>query len=163
MDVLDEDLLAFWKSLNQHGVRYIMIGGLATRFHGYNRNTDDLDIWLEDTLVNRQRLRSAFEELKYGDYPSIETMQFVTGWTTFYAAGVELDIMTEMKGLENLSFSECYDLALVEDLNGIEVPFLHINHLIANKKAVNRPKDQLDVFFLEKIKKLREEDTSFNK
>ena len=106
MDVLDEDLLAFWKSLNQHGVRYIMIGGLATRFHGYNRNTDDLDIWLEDTLVNRQRLRSAFEELKYGDYPSIETMQFVPGWTTFYAAGVELDIMTEMKGLENLSFSE---------------------------------------------------------
>jgi hypothetical protein len=158
MDAMDEELLSFWKSLNQNGVRYIMIGGLATRFHGYNRNTDDLDIWLEDTLQNRKCLRKAFGELKYGDYPSIETMEFVPGWTTFYAAGLELDIITDMKGLENFGFSECYSLALIEDLNGIKVPFLHINHLIANKKAVNRPKDQLDVFYLEKIKKLREED-----
>ena len=155
---MDEDLLAFWKCLNKYSVRYMMVGGLATRFHGYNRNTDDLDIWLEDTLLNRQGLRKAFEELKYGDYPSIETMEFVPGWTTFYAAGVELDIMTKMKGLEDLTFSECYDLAFVDNLDGIQVPFLHINHLIANKKAVNRPKDQLDVIYLEKIKKLHDEE-----
>jgi hypothetical protein len=37
------------------------------------------------------------------------------------------------------------------------VPVLHLNHLIANKKAVNRPKERLDVFYLEKIKELREE------
>jgi hypothetical protein len=35
------------------------------------------------------------------------------------------------------------------NINGIVVPFLHINHLIANKKAVNRPKDQLDIIYLE--------------
>jgi hypothetical protein len=83
-------------------------------------------------------------------------MQFVPGWTSFYAAGVELDIMTEMKGIENESFQECYDMASVSDLNGVKVPFLHINHLIANKKAVNRTKDQLDVMQLEKIKQIRE-------
>jgi len=40
-----------------------------------------------------------------------------------------------------------------------QVPFLHINHLIQNKKVVNRPKDQVDVIELEKIRKLREGNT----
>ena len=50
MDVLDEELIRFWRALNDNGVRYIMVGGFATRFHGFNRTTDDLDLWLEDTL-----------------------------------------------------------------------------------------------------------------
>lgn len=157
MDVLEEELIRFWRMLNAHGVKYIMVGGLATRFHGYNRATDDLDIWIEDNLQNRQNLRKAFADLQYGDYESIETMQFVHGWTSFYAAGVELDIMTEMKGIEDLTFQTCLEMASVFDLAGVMVPFLHINHLIANKKAVNRPKDQLDVVQLEKIKKIREQ------
>jgi hypothetical protein len=44
------------------------------------------------------------------------------------------------------------------EIDDIIVPFLHINHLIANKKAVNRPKDQLDVIYLEKIRQIREEE-----
>lgn len=156
MDILDEEFIHFWRVLNDNRVRYIMVGGIATRFHGYNRTTDDVDIWIENTLENRQNLRKAFIELGYGDYASIETMQFVPGWTSFYAAGVELDIMTEMKGIENESFESCYAKASISNLEGVLVPFLHINHLIANKKAVNRPKDQMDVIELEKIKKIRE-------
>lgn len=41
MDVLDEEFLLFWKMLKKK-VRYIMVGGLATRFHGYNRTTETL-------------------------------------------------------------------------------------------------------------------------
>lgn len=157
MDVLDEELLQFWKALNEHGVKYIMVGGFATRFHGFDRATDDLDMWLKDTTENRKYLRNAFKALGYGDFSSLEMMQFVPGWTNFYVgSGVELDIMTYMKGLENFSFEECLSKASFADLAGIEVPFLHINHLIDNKKAVNRPKDQMDVVQLEKIKQLRE-------
>jgi hypothetical protein len=35
------------------------------------------------------------------------------------------------------------------------VPFLHINQLLANKKAGSRPKDQIDIIELEKIKEER--------
>ena len=156
--MLDEELLRFWKVLNKNKVRYIMVGGFATRFHGFNRNTDDLDMWLDDTIENRKNLRTSFSELGYGDFSSLEMMQFVPGWTNFYiGGGIELDIMTSMKGLENISFNECLSLASIADLEGIEVPFLHINHLIENKKIVNRPKDQVDVIELEKIRKIREE------
>lgn len=85
-------------------------------------------------------------------------MEFVPGWTRFYIAdGLVLDIMTSMKGLEDLSFDECYKMANKANLEGIIVPFLHVNHLLANKKAVARPKDQLDVPELEKIKKYLDE------
>ena len=77
--MMDEDLLDFWRKLNQNNVRFIMVGGLATRFHGYSRITEDLDMWIDDTLENRQNLRKAFDQLEYGDFPSIETMQFVPG------------------------------------------------------------------------------------
>ncbi|HEX5023826.1 MAG TPA: hypothetical protein VFV68_01080 [Agriterribacter sp.] len=81
-------------------------------------------------------------------------MQFVPGWTSFYAAGIVLDIMTSMKGLEDISFADCYRVAEVARIAGVEIRFLHINHLIQNKKTINRPKDQVDVAYLEKIKEL---------
>jgi len=62
-----------------------------------------------------------------------------------------------MKGVEDLTFLECLEIASIADLEGIEVPFLHINQLIENKKAVNRPKDQIDIIALEQIRKLRED------
>src|SRR5579863_4562042 len=159
MDMLDDELLRFWKTLNNNNVRYIMVGGFATRFHGFNRTTDDLDMWLEDTIENRKNFRKSFQELGYGDFSSLETMQFVPGWANFYiGSGIELDIMTSMKGLESIAFNECLNMASIADLEGVKVPFLHINHLIENKKMVNRPKDQIDVIELEKIRKIREDD-----
>ncbi len=157
MDSMDEGLLEFWRGLNSHGVKYIMVGGFAVNMNGYIRATKDSDLWLKDTFENRKRLRLAFNELGYGDFPSFETGEFAAGWTQYYIAnGIILDIMTSMKGLEDLSFDECLSLANKADLDGVIVPFLHINHLIANKKAINRPRDQMDVIELEKIKKYLE-------
>lgn len=159
MDVSGEDLIHFWRTLTKNHVRYIMVGGFATRFHGFNRSTDDLDIWLQDTLENRRNLRRAFVELGYGDFEELERVEFVPGFSGFYiGGGIELDIMTQLKGLENLSFEECLGMASVAELDDVKVPFLHLNHLIANKKMVNRPKDQVDIIELEKIRRIREDE-----
>jgi hypothetical protein len=93
-----------------------------------------------------------------GDYYMLATMQFVPGWTDFHLLnGLRLDIMVDMKGLEGYSFEQCLNMAAVADIDGISVPFLHINQLIDNKKAVNRPKDQIDVIELERIRGLIDE------
>jgi len=135
-----------------------MVGGYAINFHGYQRFTGDMDIWIEDTGINRQNLRAGFIECEMGDYFMLDRMQFVPGWTDFQLInGLRLDIMIDMKGLEGFSFSECLEMAAIAEIDEVQVPFLHINQLIANKKAVNRPKDQIDVIQLEKIRKLREE------
>jgi hypothetical protein len=158
MDIMDEGLLEFWQQLNKHHVSYIMVGGFAVNMNGYIRSTKDSDIWLKDTIENRKNFRKAFAACGYGDFSSFETTQFVPGWTQYYIAdGIILDVMVSMKGLEDLSFDHCYKKATIAEINTVRVPFLHINHLIANKKAVGRPIDQLDVIELEKIKKYLEE------
>ncbi|RZM27741.1 MAG: hypothetical protein EOO88_11635 [Pedobacter sp.] len=157
MDIFDEEIYKFWKALQDFDVKYIMVGGYATNLHGYQRFTGDLDIWLQDTLLNRQCLRKAFASCDMGDYPMLEYMQFIPGWTDFQLNnGMRLDILLNMKGLEGYTFAECFEMASVADIDEVNVPFLHINQLIENKRVVNRPKDQVDVIALEEIKKLRE-------
>lgn len=157
MDVFDEDLLHFWKLMNAEKVRYIMVGGVAVNLHGYLRTTADVDVWIDDTPENRTNFGNVLTAL---GYPGIDmvTLQIIPGWTDFrLSSGVKLDILIAMKGVESFSFSACLEMAFVAEIESLKVPFLHINQLIANKKAVNRPKDQIDVAALEKIKELLQE------
>lgn len=66
MDIFDENILGLWKALADNEVKYILIGGYAINFHGYQRFTGDLDIWLYDTLDNRKAIRKAFVDCKIG-------------------------------------------------------------------------------------------------
>ena len=157
MDFFDEEILKFWKALQDQHVQYMLVGGYAINLHGYQRFTGDLDIWLKDTLENRKALRTAFVNCDMGDYSMIESMQFVPGWTEFHLNNdLRLDILTDMKGLEGYTFDECLQMASVADIENVAIPFLHINQLIENKKVVNRPKYQIDVLALEEIRRLRE-------
>ena len=79
MDMLDKDLLKFWGILNKNEVVYLMVGGFAVKMPGYIRATDDTDLWLKDDIKSRKGLRETFKELGYGDYASVETMEFVPG------------------------------------------------------------------------------------
>src|SRR5262245_29443239 len=100
MDIFDDELLSFWRSLNKFSVEYIMVGGVATNFNGYQRATDDIDVWIEDTVENRIKFRQAFKEYSSVDYEMIERMQIVPGWTYFNLNnGFRLDLMVSMKGL----------------------------------------------------------------
>jgi Nucleotidyl transferase of unknown function (DUF2204) len=158
MDIFDDELLNFWRQLKVADVKFIMVGGVATNLHGYNRATDDIDVWIEDTIDNRKNFRKAFKQYSGLDLFMMERMQIVPGWTPFNLNnGIRLDLMTNMKGLEGFSFEECLAGASIATIDDVQIPFLHINHLIANKKAVNRPKDQLDVIYLEKILKIQED------
>jgi hypothetical protein len=158
MNLWDDAFIGLWKQLNKHQVKYILVGGFATNLHGYQRFTGDVDIYLEDTVENRKNLRQAYNAYGMGDFPSFETIQFVPGWVDFpLQNGIRLDIMTSLKGVD-ASFDECLALASKMTIQGEIVPVLHINHLLENKKAVGRLKDQLDVQELEKIIRLQEND-----
>jgi len=159
MDVFNEYILDFGRACQTARLRYIMVGGFAINLHGYQRVTDDMDILIEDNLENRKSLREAFKIADIGDFEPLERLEFIPGWTYFHLNnGFRLDVMTNVKGLEMLSFQDLYKNAVEVQIKDIKVRFLNINHLIASKKAANRPEDQIDVIYLEKIKKLQEEE-----
>ncbi len=160
MDVNDEDLIAFWKAMNLNEVNYIMVGGFAGLLHGGTRITEDVDIWIEDSISNRARLRKTLSDIGIGDFTNLETMDFIPGWTTVYLSpGIELDIFTELKAFPSRTFGESLSKAYIAEIAGVKVPFLHLNQLIEEKKANARPKDLLDIEELELIKKMKEGDS----
>jgi hypothetical protein len=154
---IDVELLNIWKTFSNHNLRYIMIGGLASVFYGSTSGLQELkaDVWIEDTLKNRKALRAAINELKIGDFEQLETLEFITEFTTIYVNQfITLDLYTDLKFHTKKDFDDCYQMSRVANIDGIKIPFLHINQLIQEKKANNRPKDLLDIEELEKIQKL---------
>jgi hypothetical protein len=133
-----------------------MLGGFAVHFHGYSRVTKDVDMYVEDTPDNRVQLGLALEELGIAPREIGQRMQFIAGWSTLSLKnGFPLDIMMEVKGLEDVPFSECLESAQTVTVHGVTIPFLHLNHLIRSKQAANRPKDQVDLIALAEIQELR--------
>lgn len=149
---MHKQIIDVWKYLSENNVNYLTIGGFAVNIYGYGRNTGDIDIFIEDTIANRENLRNAIKQMGLGDFESITTMQFIPGWTDFTLnINFRLDIMTSVKGLENKPFVVLLEKANIIDIDGIPVFFIDYDNLIIAKKAANRLKDQLDIEELEKL------------
>jgi len=147
-----DQILNIWQFFYSNEVKYLVVGGFAVNIYGFNRNTGDLDILIEDSIENRKKIRKSFIDIGIGDFESIENMQFLPEWTDFTLAfGMRLDLMTEIKGLENKSFDELLSVATIVKVGNIPVNFIDSHNLILAKKATNRLKDQLDIAELQKI------------
>ena len=151
---MNSQIIEIWKYFSLNKVKYLTIGGFAVNIYGYGRNTGDIDIYIEDSIENRENLRVALKNAGIGDFENIKTMQFIPGWTDITLNfNLRLDIMTSVKGLENTTFEQLLEKAYITEINNIPVYFLDYENLIKAKKAANRPKDILDIEELEKINK----------
>ena len=59
-------LRVVFASLQQHNVKYVVIGGIAAVLYGVPRATFDLDILIEATPENAQQLLNALETARFG-------------------------------------------------------------------------------------------------
>jgi hypothetical protein len=149
---MNSQIIDVWKYLAVNKVKYLTIGGFAVNIYGYGRNTGDIDIFIEDSIDNRENLRKALKQAGIGDFENINTMQFIPGWTDITLNfNLRLDIMTSVKGLENTTFEQLLEKAYITEISDIPVYFIDYENLIIAKKASNRPKDLLDIEELEKL------------
>lgn len=58
------------------------------------------------------------------------------------------EFMTHISGI---SYSVAKENKIIADIDGLQLPVIHYNHLIQNKKSTGRTKDIVDVKYLEKI------------
>ena len=63
---LNKDFREFLQFLNSNDVRYLVIGGYAVAAHGHVRYTKDIDVWVEQTKGNSERLMRALGEFGFG-------------------------------------------------------------------------------------------------
>ena len=143
MEKLPRDFKEFLKLLSQHEVRFMVVGGYAVTYHGYARYTGDIDVWVEVEPANADRIVEALKGFGF-DVPDLKSDLFLTAGQII-RMGVEptrIEILTQISGV---AFEACYPRRLVHSIDEVEIPFLSLSDLRANKRAAGRNKDRLDL------------------
>jgi hypothetical protein len=65
--MLNQDFKEFIQLLNHNQVKYLIIGGYAVAIHGHPRYTKNIDIWIEMSQENAQKLIQALTEFGFGN------------------------------------------------------------------------------------------------
>lgn len=143
MTQIPHDFLELLKLLNQHGVKYLVIGGYAVVLHGHNRMTGDLDLFIELSPANAEAFCAAYHEFGLGR-GEVTAADFLEEGKMIRAGfePMRLEILNQISGV---TFEECYPHRMEIEVEGIPIKFIGRDQLIANKLASGRDKDLSDV------------------
>ncbi len=143
--VLHEDFLDFIKALNANHVEYMVVGGYAVIFHGYPRTTGDLDVWVNKSEMNYDRLLGALSDFQMPVFDMTRDNFLNNPHFDVFAFGrspVSIEILNAVKGLD---FRKAYANAISKEIDNTPVRFLSRSDLIKAKRAANRPRDINDI------------------
>ena len=152
---------AIFRSLAEHGVEYVLVGGLAATAHGASLVTLDTDICFRQTPENCERLAEALASLGAEIFPPRSVLIPVTGELLLTHRIVHLrtqagrlDIMASVPGLG--AFDEIHPAATLVAIGDLQIPILSLDQLIRAKSALGQPKDREHLDQLLAIRKLRD-------
>lgn len=144
-NIFNEDFRDFIRCFNACDVKYILVGGYSVILHGYSRTTGDMDIWVERTLENYEKIQKAFMQFGMSVFDMTDDAFLNRKDFDVFSFGVppsSIDLMVAVKGLD---FAECYPNAVFFEEDGLPIRTIFINDLIAAKKASGRAKDINDL------------------
>ncbi len=129
--------------LNAHDVRYLVVGGYAVGIHGRPRYTKDLDIWIDRSPENAERVLDALDAFGFGDIGlSVDDLTDPDSIVQLGRAPNRIDLLTQLSGVE---FDACYPNRVVDQSDGTTVQYIGLDDLMANKRALGRLRDLGDV------------------
>ena len=141
--MLNQDFKEFIQLLNDNQVKYLVIGGYAVAVHGHPRYTKDIDIWIEISEENAQKLVTALTQFGF-DSLGLTSDDFQTP-NQIIQLGYppnRIDLITNPDGID---FQTCYDSKIEVTLNDIPVKFINLDNLKKNKLASGRLQDLADL------------------
>lgn len=151
------------KALNKYDVKFIIIGGVAVGFHGYQRISGgynpnypefvhDIDFWYEPTISNFHKLIQALDEMQI-DTSTLNSIVFDPKKTYLRIPhhNFKTEFLPQISGLE--SFSKSYETAKKIELDGNTLFIISYKDLIKNKEEVNRDIDRRDIKELKNVRR----------
>jgi hypothetical protein len=124
----------------------VVIGGIAAVLHGVPRATFDLDILIEATSDNAERLLDAFLDAGLGTAALTTPDEVLANEITIFEDRVRVDVQTRTPGLD---FAEAWQRRETMTYRGQPFFVVTRDDLLASKRAAGRPKDLQDVAMLE--------------
>lgn len=149
---------AIVRALNEAGVRYIVVGGVAVNAHGYGRATYDLDLVIHLAAENIIRAFAALESIGYHPQIPVKAEQFAdealrTSWRNDNGMIVlkmwshrHRETPIDIFVTEPFDFEIEYAAVHRQELEaGCHAPILQLETLLAMKRGAGRPKDLADI------------------
>jgi hypothetical protein len=140
-----EDLLTLCRALNAEGVRYVLIGGFAVILHGFVRATKDIDLLVDPTSDNVQRLKRAMAVLPDNAIALIADDEVEKYKVVRIADEIVVDLLKDACGVDYARASA--GGIVIKTVEGVPIPIGSKELLIETKQTV-RPSDAADVQFL---------------
>jgi hypothetical protein len=158
----NEPLVELLRLLNEHGVKYFVVGGMAANALCSLITTDDVDVCAPFDQENLRNILAALEgvnpRLRFRpdlmpvpktlpEIPNLRNLNLVTD------LGV-IDFLDELEGVGN--YQTLVDRTVMLDLGmGVRCRVIDLDTLIEVKKIVNRPKDRDHLYILEAARRER--------
>lgn len=146
---MDDFYLKVIDAFNQEEVKYMVVGGFAVNFHGYNRSTADLDLWISNGDQNLERIKSAIERVGYEFSEEAMCELKEDRMISFSDAGCLVELMTRLNISKEVTFDEAYKNAVTRVVEGIRISVISMNELKREKARSKRYKDLDDLSKLE--------------
>lgn len=146
-DVLEQCIL--------NKVQFLIVGGYAVNFHGYERTTGDIDLWIKPDNDNKTKVLNALKELGIEEKILLQLKSMDFTKHLVFSDGVapfKIDFMTYISGV---SFDEAFPQKIITEIDELKVPFINLKHLIISKIGTGRPKDSIDIDQLQKISQIK--------
>lgn len=151
------------RALTDHGVDFILIGGVAARAHGSSRLTDDVDVSYARAAPNLGRLVSALAVYKPYLRGAPPGLPFEWSSATL-AAGLNFTLSTTLGSIDLLGeivgggrYEDLLPHTITIKIFGRETKLLDLPWLIRVKRAAGRPRDLEVIAELEALAEEREE------
>lgn len=146
---MNRDFRDLLSEFSTHGVEFLVIGAHALAAHGHVRATKDLDVWVRPSRENAARVLEALRAFG-APLSDVSLGDFEKPGITFQIGvdPVRIDVITEVNGV---TFDDAWRRRLAVTIDGLAVPVLSREDLIANKRATGRLQDLADIEALEKL------------
>jgi len=147
---LAAEFLELLAQFNSFGVKYAIVGGYALAYHGHPRATKDIDVFVDNSPENIQRLSKALECFGFSSGElSQEALRDPRLVIRFGAPPNMVDIL---KTIDGVNFEEVYCSAVRLLVSDVQVQIISREMLVKNKAASGRYQDLADLEALGEIK-----------
>lgn len=129
------------EALNSCGVRYLVVGGFAVNFHGYNRTTKDLDLWVDISETNLKAIENAMEQLGYefDEFASYELS--AERMVVLQESDCIVELMPRLNISEEIDFDEAFARSDMRKIDGLDYCVISLDDLLREKAKSKRYKD----------------------
>lgn len=142
-----QDVLKICKSLNDQDVKYVLIGGFAVILHGFVRGTKDIDLLVDVSEENIQKVKNALSVLPDNAISLIKNNEISQYQVVRIADEVIVDLMAKACGIDYEQAKAGIQWMTIES---VRIPVASKEWLIRMKDTI-RPHDKTDINFLRQM------------